>query len=135
MVEQVEKPYWVPDNALRILVRECEEPPLRLQSVQAHVLHAICTELLDHRANQTATELSLAFTDEFLKRLAISFTQPAEQIGCNYHFTESGILSLIRRAMDRFHDKTSMSPEQKCPCGCGAKKGYNCYITRNAWNY
>jgi hypothetical protein len=47
--EQVEKPYWVPDNALRRMIRECEQSPDALHRLQAHVLKGICADLLDHR--------------------------------------------------------------------------------------
>lgn len=47
--EQVERPYWVPDNALCRMIRECEQSPDALHSLQAHVLKGICADLLDHR--------------------------------------------------------------------------------------
>lgn len=65
--EQVEKPYWVPDNALRIMIRQCEQTPGELQGLASHVLKGICMDLLDRR---TAHEPPAEQGSDFVRDLA-----------------------------------------------------------------
>jgi hypothetical protein len=47
-------------------------------------------------ANDSKTEVNSELSDEFLNKLAISFTVPNGQIGCSYHYSRTTILALLR---------------------------------------